>query len=515
MDVDDKTAIIRRCVRLFKGQGRSEEYQMGELRCSDDIVFPAVVVHAGYNSGRLISAEVLSPTSITVNKPLPVATFMVAQSKGSQVLDFRHSKQEHWVTISEDVPDVVAYLVGAEKMPGNVPGAEEKARSPVAELKALRSRWNVVQVQRGKEADESFGPIFGYGPAIRPEHAFCFNFEKLLEAEGEKDALRVIRDHRIWSGGDRSDDPCVIYRIDPTASPKTIDLLTCQSPRSESHARQAEQLAGLGIYEIDGDRLKICVAQYLPSLKSDQRPKSFAVDPQSADSLFVLERHRVSADEEAIDGRWTVAAQVDDGKPASAEKLRGKECLFVDQFMGMIDNSAGSRGMPGWPWLLCVLDTAKQPKRIVLSGFESDKIGSYRRDENGNLKKRELLGIYKFEGERLTIAFRKGDAPPEKFESKPGSDVTLLVLERPEAGSQSKAGRTRQRQGPGTAGRNEEPEAVDGKPDKQSVLSEAAPGTFNEMELGFDAPLWLPSGRASIVVPASAAEGESPKPARL
>ena len=142
---------------------------------------------------------------------------------------------------------------GRKKCRGMCQAPRRKARSPVAELKALRSRWNVVQVQRGKEADESFGPIFGYGPAIRPEHAFCFNFEKLLEAEGEKDALRVIRDHRIWSGGDRSDDPCVIYRIDPTASPKTIDLLTCQSPRSESHARQAEQLAGLGLKQANAE----------------------------------------------------------------------------------------------------------------------------------------------------------------------------------------------------------------------------------------------------------------------
>jgi hypothetical protein len=35
-------------------------------------------------------------------------------------------------------PEDKARASGAKKMPGNVPGAEEKARSPVAELKALR-----------------------------------------------------------------------------------------------------------------------------------------------------------------------------------------------------------------------------------------------------------------------------------------------------------------------------------------------------------------------------------------
>ena len=73
---------------------------------------------------------------------------------------------------------------------------------------------------------------------------------------------------------------------------------------------------------------------------------------------------------------------------------------------------------------VCVLDGTKQPKSLTVSEYPySDK----------SRKRQQSLGIYKLDGDRLTIAFRKADAPPEKFKSKPGSGVTLLVLERKKA----------------------------------------------------------------------------------
>ena len=56
----------------------------------------------------------------------------------------------------------------------------------------------------------------------------------------------------------------------------------------------------------------------------------------------------------------------------------------------------------------------------------------------------ELFGIYKFDAGRLTIAYRFSGVRPDKFESAPGSGVTLVVLERPPqppaASSQATAG---------------------------------------------------------------------------
>ena len=48
-------------------------------------------------------------------------------------------------------------------------------------------------------------------------------------------------------------------------------------------------------------------------------------------------------------------------------------------------------------------------------------------------------GIYKLEGERLWIAFRQAVPAPEKFESTPGSGVTLLELQRSEPKKEEQA----------------------------------------------------------------------------
>ena len=63
------------------------------------------------------------------------------------------------------------------------------------------------------------------------------------------------------------------------------------------------------------------------------------------------------------------------------------------------------------------VDSVKEPKRITISGWQTPGY--------------ELLhGIYKFDADRLTIAYRIDGPAPEKFESPPGSGVTLLVMEK-------------------------------------------------------------------------------------
>ena len=86
--------------------------------------------------------------------------------------------------------------------------------------------------------------------------------------------------------------------------------------------------------------------------------------------------------------------------------------MFDDQFVGMREAA------DHWPyqWELFILDAAKEPKSITLSGFEADKEGGYKRDEKGNVKKQEFAGIYRFESDRLTVALRHGGQRPDKFE---------------------------------------------------------------------------------------------------
>jgi hypothetical protein len=65
------------------------------------------------------------------------------------------------------------------------------------------------------------------------------------------------------------------------------------------------------------------------------------------------------------------------------------------------------------------LDTSKQPNTIAFVSYDPNE-----------RKKHEFLGIYKFDGDRLQIAFGKDNQPPEKFESTPDSGITLLVLQK-------------------------------------------------------------------------------------
>jgi RND family efflux transporter MFP subunit len=53
-------------------------------------------------------------------------------------------------------------------------------------------------------------------------------------------------------------------------------------------------------------------------------------------------------------------------------------------------------------------------------------------EQEANRDPKEFPGIYRFDGDRLTIAYRQDGPAPEKFESTPGSGVTLLELKRGE-----------------------------------------------------------------------------------
>jgi uncharacterized protein (TIGR03067 family) len=334
--------------------------------------------------------------------------------------------------------------------------AATPAVSPAAELKALQGQWKVVRVERGKDADTSWDGLFG----------------------GLSRGYRAGRGSKVGSGGRSSLDGAVmdrfqfregypseelwitwfnaqsfptdgqqrfVCRLDLTASPKTMDLLERVPSRFGGGAAQGppvEQLAVLGIYEIEGDRLRICLARHYPSVTSEQRPRTFAIGPGSEGTLFVLERYRPSEEVKAIAGAWTVSAQVEDGKPVPEEKLRGRTCFFGDPSVSIVGGTADGKSdvvLQG----RYVLDGAKQPKTILIT--------SYYDHQTEKLQKREFLGIYELDGDRLSIAYRQGGSRPEKLESLPGSGVTLLVLQRREeqkAASSPKPDKADARQNP-------------------------------------------------------------------
>jgi uncharacterized protein (TIGR03067 family) len=83
-------------------------------------------------------------------------------------------------------------------------------------------------------------------------------------------------------------DECTVYlfdkplakgkiRIDANKKPKTIDICPAESPDKPR----------LGIYEIEGDTLKICMAS-----PGKERPKEFSSKKDSGQSLEVSEREK-------------------------------------------------------------------------------------------------------------------------------------------------------------------------------------------------------------------------------
>jgi uncharacterized protein (TIGR03067 family) len=307
--------------------------------------------------------------------------------------------------------------------------------SPAAELKALGGQWKVVRVEEGKAADLSW-TVFPYAylgsPTFKPG---------MKPAIGDLLDFRNKRTMEIVTFSDGT-DATFSYKIDPTSSPKTIDLL---QPPPESQAKHRpgdeyqEGVVALGIYEIDGDRLNICLTRYEPSVKSDQRPKTLTIDANSGNTLFVLQRYRLSEDEQAMQGNSSITTWLDNGQPVpqrTSDSPMGRHYSFWgNTAYPFIDVHIDSHRYSGVPY---VLEPSKQPKAITISEYNAFVSPP---------EKREWLEIYGIEGNNLTIAYRQNGPRPEKFESTPGSGVTLLVLEKPKLGAEKVSGSVSESEG--------------------------------------------------------------------
>ena len=213
--------------------------------------------------------------------------------------------------------------------------------------------------------------------------------------------------------------------VGSSAAPKWIDLY--------GESQSSSRLFALGLYEIEGEKLKLCLARNLSP--GATRPKGFAAGPSSDTVLLELECYQPSADEARLrgDGTWELRQVIINGEPIPSF-THGRpylhfseyECYLYGFFTAIgpekraalrdyLDYPLGSNG-PGTRNWQYFLDPASQPKKITFV-------------ESLPTKKDELQGIYKLEGDQLTIAYHKGAPRPEKFESAAGSGVTLMVLQ--------------------------------------------------------------------------------------
>jgi RND family efflux transporter MFP subunit len=275
------------------------------------------------------------------------------------------------------------------------------AVSPVAELKALYGRWKVMNIEKDKDAElplQLFG-IRGIAEA----------FDQLNFAQ---DSVQIIF-------FDKGELITLKYRIETNINPKIIFFCPLEGLRA-----RFDQFTSYCIYEIDGDKLKLC---FVSPLKNEQLTNNSLVDSASGKVVVTLRWHQPSADEKDIKGEWTIVSQNEDGKVKTVE--------FHDEaryYLSFSDYTCKANLVTyfdsGYRWdSLYYLETEKVPKKIIFSPTTS---GDRKGDGPHFSDKKGLEGIYKFDRDRLWIAYRRGGPAPEKFESTPDSGITLLELKR-------------------------------------------------------------------------------------
>ncbi len=110
-----------------------------------------------------------------------------------------------------------------------------------------------------------------------------------LDVEGMKVPAEAIKEARLTIKGKEftMKDAVATYKgtfvIDPGKKEKTIDMTFTDGPEKGN--------TSYGIYELDGDDLKICL-----TLTGKERPTEFAAKPKSGHGFEVLKREKAKKD---------------------------------------------------------------------------------------------------------------------------------------------------------------------------------------------------------------------------
>jgi RNA polymerase sigma factor (sigma-70 family) len=127
-----------------------------------------------------------------------------------------------------------------------------------------------------------------------------------------------------------------------------------------------------------------------------------------ADKPAVANKDEAPKDEEKILGTWALVSFEEGGQEAPAEAIKEAKVIFAAD-----GKMAVKQGVKEQEFTY-KLDPAKKPKEF--SGT--------------NAQGRTVLGIYKLDGDTLTVCYDRGGGRPTEFASKGGTTVVLEVLKR-------------------------------------------------------------------------------------
>jgi len=191
--------------------------------------------------------------------------------------------------------------------------------------------------------------------------------------------------------------------VDEAQTPRTFDLVFDKGPEAGNQS--------LGIYELDGDRWKICLG-----LTGKTRPKKFAAEKGSGHALEVLERETgktksIAIDAKAapvgeLDGEWFMVSSMQDGKPLGAQIVKSGRRVF--------EGNGSTLFVGGQVFMKSrfTVDQSRTPRAI-------------------DYHDQRQQGIYEVEGETLrTSMAQAGAARPEDFSAKAGDGRTVTEWSR-------------------------------------------------------------------------------------
>lgn len=116
----------------------------------------------------------------------------------------------------------------------------------------------------------------------------------------------------------------------------------------------------------------------------------------------------VAADKTPLEGKWTIESLTRDGK--SDENMKG-----------------ATRVHEGDKYTITPLKDGKPTEGTFTIDAEKKTIDM--KPSSGNFKGKTLLGVYKLDGDTLTVAFHESERPKE-LASKEGSKVVLAVMKK-------------------------------------------------------------------------------------
>ncbi|HYV36324.1 MAG TPA: TIGR03067 domain-containing protein [Gemmataceae bacterium] len=211
------------------------------------------------------------------------------------------------------------------------------------------------------------------------------------------------------------------YKIDASKKPKQIEITPEGSPQKL-----------LGIFELAGDSLKLCVSH-----EEGMRPTEFKSDAGSKVILIELKRvaEKKGGLEEFEDAQLVLSVSEQDKAMAKGDKDR-------ELFQGTWQYTKGTAGgtmMPADALAKLQATVKGDTLTIFADGQPVDK-GTLSWDTSKNPKQIDIvqsgekpgktLGIYVFDGDILRICLADAEPRPKEFKSEAGSKVMLFELRR-------------------------------------------------------------------------------------